>query len=112
MAERGAAVCHRVVGRLAPVLGEAGVQAMLERSLRLAGRTRPWLNTAGLTLGGQRPFADRLGDSLSQQESDVAEEGLIALFAAFGTLLETFVGAALAARLLDEPHGEAEEEPV
>ncbi len=95
--------CARLRQRLVPLIGLIGFTALFRRALRLAQRERSAL--AGLAvdegaepcLAGAREFAvAHAGDS------GLVEDALAAILAHFIALLDTFVGEAVARRVLGE----------
>jgi hypothetical protein len=87
-------VYEKLEARLAPLLGSAGVQALLVRSARLAQGDFPLLAVAvpeGPT---------KLRECLQAQDPAVATESAAALFGNFFTLLTTFIGERLTTQVL------------
>jgi hypothetical protein len=86
---------------LTPILGRGGVAAMVTRSIHVAQREFLWLQQTRPS-EPDRPALARLRQSLEQQPAPIASEGAAAVLASFGSLLTTFIGPGLAARLLRE----------
>src|SRR5688572_17299990 len=87
-----AKVCEKISGQLSPLIGSAGFQALLSRSLKLATATHPWLasDQAGLRA------------SLERQEAASAIEASSLVLANLIELLTKLVGEGLTRRLLQE----------
>ena len=83
----------------APLIGEAGVDALMGRALHLAQREHRWLVNSRATDGAERPFAQALV-SLARQDPAVAAQGAGAVLATLIGLLATFIGDSLTAQLL------------
>jgi len=79
---------------LDPLLGAAGVQALLVRSARLAGRELFSLEAA--TIEGSA----KLRECLRELEPSVASAAAAALFGNFFALITTFIGERLTTQLL------------
>jgi hypothetical protein len=98
---------------LAPVLGNRGVAALLQRSLHRAGLQFPWLATS---LGGP-DFADlaALQIAVARQEPAPARAAVECALHCFHALLTSLIGAPLTERLFDSvwappPRGRAAQE--
>jgi len=95
--------CARFRGRLVPLIGRIGFAALFRRALHLAQAESPEL--APLTvdesgepcIGGASEFAAAYTD-----DPDLVEAALATLLAHFIALLDTFIGAALARRVIGE----------
>jgi hypothetical protein len=116
-AEALAAAARRAYDDLArvsaPLIGQAGVDALTGRALHLARREYPWLadTREGTPARTERtpgtmppehaegPFAHVIL-RLERQDPAVATEAAGAVFATFTGLLVTFIGESLTARLL------------
>ena len=87
-------VYDKLDAHLAPLLGAAGVQALLVRSATLTQGEFPFLTVAG-------PDAStKLRECLRAQDPSVATESAAALFGTFFTLITTFIGERLAVQAL------------
>lgn len=101
VAERAARVCERLTQHLARLVGEAGVNALIRRSMVLASSQFPWLSI---------PLADRaeidacpaLHAVLERQAPTVALEGFVGVFATLIGLLKRLIGDGLVDHLLAE----------
>jgi len=102
-AEALAAAARRAYDDLArvsaPLIGQAGVDALFGRALHLTQRQYPWLVAPGDPQQSEGPFAQAIF-SLERQDPAVATEAAAALFATLTGLLVTFIGEPLTARLL------------
>ncbi len=90
-----ARVYERLHTHLAPLVGDAGVEALLVRSARLAQGELAWLSEV--------PIADRsakLRASLHAQEAAVGAESLAALYGTFFALLASLIGERLTTQVL------------
>jgi hypothetical protein len=83
----------------APLIGQAGVDALTGRALHLAQREYPWLVSAREPAQAEEPFAQAIF-CLQRQDPAVATEAAGAVFATFTGLLITFIGEPLTASLL------------
>jgi hypothetical protein len=83
----------------APLIGQAGVDALTGRALHLVQREYPWLVDTREPEQAEGPFA-RLIFCLERQDPAVAIEAAGAVFATFMGLLVTFIGEPLTADLL------------
>ena len=90
----------KLAQHLSPLVGDAGVLALLDRSLTLTRKSFQWLPTAEAV--PRDPPWTQLRDALEQQELNVAIEASVALMSTFIRLLGRFLGEALALRLLHE----------
>jgi hypothetical protein len=101
-ANGGAAKCAEAAGRiyeklyahLAPIVGAAGVRALLVRSARLARNDFAFFES-GVVQGPQQ-----LRDLLQAQDPAVATEAAAALFGTFFALITTFIGERLTTQVL------------
>jgi hypothetical protein len=92
---------ERLAEELAPLIGEAGINAVCARSVHLTQREFPWLAPADSAGPRDAPFTHvRL--SLEGQDPAVATDAAIAVLATFGELLASFIGDSLTTRLLRE----------
>jgi hypothetical protein len=82
----------------APLIGQAGVDALTDRALHLAQRKYPWLVYAAPEQADARLAQVIL--CLERQDSAVATEAAAAVFAILTGLLVTFIGEPLTAHLL------------
>jgi len=102
-AEALAAAARRAYDELAqvaaPLIGQAGVDALTGRALHLTQRQYPWLLPAGDPQQSEGLFA-RVIFRLERQHPAVATEAAGVLFATFTGLLVTFIGEPITARLL------------
>lgn len=84
---------------LTPIVGQRGVAALYNRSLKLTAAAHPWLaNAPSGVLAAMDPSA--LKAALLQQSAAQAAAGGSALFETFRELLASLVGTALTERLL------------
>ena len=79
-----------------PILGKAGVAALLQRSVLLASKSYPWLPSEAAA----PTEIEHLFDVLSRQPADVAADVGGAILQAFNDLLTILVGNSLTERLL------------
>jgi hypothetical protein len=83
----------------APLIGQAGVDALTGRALHLAQREYPWLVKTREPEQAEEPFAQVIL-CLQRQDPAVATDAAGAVFATFTGLLVTFIGEPLTAGLL------------
>lgn len=98
LAERAVHAYQQLATHLARLIGDAGVQLLLKRSVVLASKQLPWL------VGGP-PSASSLSGlrtALEQQDRESITEAFIAVLSAFVGLLERLIGEGLVERLLGE----------
>jgi hypothetical protein len=87
-------VYDKLHAHLAPLLGAAGVQALLVRSARLTQREFSFLDVAVVE------DSTKLRERLQAQDPAVAPESAAALFATFFALVTTFIGERLTTQAL------------
>lgn len=92
---------ERFAQQLNPLIGDAGVAAILARSLHLTQRNVPGLATVRAADQNEGPFP-LLQRSLEQLEPAAATEASVALLDGVSELLESFIGEGLTTRLLRE----------
>jgi hypothetical protein len=97
-AARAAAALDALAKHLARLLGDAGVQLLLKRSVAQAAATFPWL-AGGASAG---TVTSRLRAAMEAQEPDAISEAFVAVLSAFVGLLERLIGEGLVERLLAE----------
>jgi hypothetical protein len=90
-------VFDRLQGRFAPLVGSAGVQALLARSARLIHGEFDFLGAAAVETSAQ------LREHLQTQPPETASRAAVALFATFFTLLTDFIGERLTSQVLSSP---------
>ncbi len=91
-------VCERMSAHLAPVIGDAGIHALLARSLTLTARRFTWLGVVK-TSTTERPWL-QLRALMADQPAEAANEAAVVLLATFIGLLGKFIGERLADRLV------------
>ena len=89
----GSRVYERLLEQLTPLVGESGVQAMFVRSAKLVQGEFTPVARASIFEGATHLRALLLSNELS-------EESVARLFAAFLTLITTFIGERLTAQIL------------
>lgn len=90
----------------APLIGQAGIDALTARALYLAQQDYAWLADDKGPERPKEPFGPVLA-RLAEQDSAVATEGAAAVFAMLVGLLVTFIGKPLSAGLLRKAWPEA-----
>jgi hypothetical protein len=93
-------LCERFASELSPLIGDAGVAAICERSLHLTQQQFPSVVLLHSS-EDDAPFA-RLQASLERQEPVVATKAAVAVLTTAGELLASFIGEGLTTRLLRE----------
>ena len=86
---------------LAPVIGDLGVAAIIDRALHLATGEYPWLPSREPG-AADIPFTTVIDALARQDDPAVAAEAAAAVFEAILGLLATFIGEPLAARLVQQ----------
>ena len=86
---------ERFSGRLSPVIGASGVEALLLRAVKLCKADFPFLDERML-VGDSEGAGDSLRARLRAQETKAIRESSVSLFATLVGLLATFVGDRLA----------------
>jgi hypothetical protein len=79
---------------LAPIVGAAGLQALLVRSAKLVDRKFSFLEAAVIQ------GSTKLRECLQAQDRSVATEAAVALFGTFLALLTSFIGEQLTTQVL------------
>jgi hypothetical protein len=87
--------------RLTPLIGAAGVAAILARSVHLVRRSVPEVAPGRAFDQNEGPFP-LLQRSLEQLQPAAATEAAVAVLATIGELLASFIGEGLTTRLLRE----------
>ncbi len=90
----GGRVLEKLHGHLDPLIGPAGVQALLIRSTLLAAVEFPFLNPTVVS------SAASMRECLQALEPGVARESTVALFGNFFALINTFIGERLTTQVL------------
>jgi hypothetical protein len=83
---------------LAPLIGEAGMDALAARAVHLVQRQYPWLAKTRDPEPGEGPFT-HASFSLEPQAPGIAAEAAAAVLATFTGLLATLIGEPLTARV-------------
>jgi hypothetical protein len=94
-------VYDQAAQELIPLIGERGVNALADRTVRLVQREFPWLTAKQGTAPEVSPLAQMRLD-LEGQAAPVALSAAVTLIATFSELLSTFVGAPLTRHLLSQ----------
>jgi hypothetical protein len=84
---------------VAPLIGQAGIEALTGRALHLAQRDYPWLLHTREPEEVEGPFT-QVVFTLERQDPAVAVEAAGSVFATLTGLLVTFIGEPLTVRLL------------
>lgn len=88
-----------MTARLIPVIGDNGVESILNQSLRLTGIVFPWLADSNPALG-HAAFPARIMELMAGREAIVALQATSFLLITFTELLATLIGNSLTRRLL------------
>ena len=92
----------RLSGRLAEVIGPAGVRAIFLRAIKLRKPEFPFLDERIVPEGWGESLAEPLRVRLQGQQSEVIQEASVILFATFAGLLAAVVGDRLTRSLLQQ----------
>ena len=98
VANRAVQACARWTAHLARLLGDAGVQVLLKRSVVIAAEQFAWL-AVGLS---SDPPLPALRKAMEQQDRDSIIDAFVGVLTAFVGLLERLIGEGLVERLLEE----------
>lgn len=90
---------HEITARLAPVIGERGVEALFSRALLLTSATYPWLETSSPQARHPTPLAAFVA-RIEARDAQAAAEASQALVLTFTGLLADLIGSSLSERLL------------
>lgn len=104
VAEATILVLRQVNFKLAPVIGERGVNVLFKRSLHLTSRAFPWLIIAG-DYGDDADPLTSLSECLAERDANEATDASSTLLVSFTELLESLIGESLAETLLGPPSG-------
>ena len=99
VADAAVAIWRGVHGTLFPIIGQRGVGALYQRSLRLLQGVHPWLSEACDTTQEGTDVA-LLHEALSRQSAATAQAANSALLQTFCDVLSSLIGASLTDRLL------------
>jgi hypothetical protein len=102
IAARAAQACERLAQHLSRLLGRAGVQMLLERSIVLASAELAWLGGARSGVRGAEDATSALRDAMERQDPQAISDGFVAILSAFVGLLDRLIGKVLVERLLHE----------
>jgi hypothetical protein len=94
-AEAAVRVYQKLFRSLAPVIGEAGVDALLARSVRLSRAEFPCLSGVPTTSDTPESNMQRIMACLSKVDSSQVPEVATGLFATFLGLMSNFIGERL-----------------
>lgn len=89
---------HQMNAKLSPIVGNAGVRALLRRSVLLSGKSYGWLVPSGHAADGDA--IDQLCVAFSNQNRGELGAANLLLFQTFYTLLAGLIGESLLVRLL------------
>jgi hypothetical protein len=90
----------KLAEHLSPLVGDAGVQALFERSLTLSRAKFPWLALPAGAPSSAPPWVQLR--ACLDQHPELADEASVALLTTFLELLGRFIGERLAMQLLCE----------
>ena len=99
VASRAVRLCEQLVRHLSQLVGGTGIRTLLDRSVRLASASYPWLGSA--STGSDGPAA-ALHICLVSQPADVATEGFVLVLSTLVGLLVKLIGEGLVTRVLHE----------
>ncbi|SCC94590.1 conserved hypothetical protein [Thiomonas sp. X19] len=93
-------IWEQIDAALSPIIGQRGVSALFQRSLRLASEDHPWLIMAHHDVAAAIDL-DILKSAIAQQGRADASAGATTHLDTFYALLSSLIGAALTGRLLE-----------
>jgi hypothetical protein len=93
--------CERLARHLTPLIGESGFATVYARSLDLAQRQFPQLESVRAAEPSEGAF-DPLHRFLADQSPEAATEAAVALFSTIAELLKSLIGEQLTLGLLHE----------
>ncbi|MFP7723545.1 hypothetical protein [Lysobacter sp. A3-1-A15] len=99
VAEVAISIWREIDAALAPIIGQAGVAALLRRSQYLVRGDHPWLASFQNDMPAVAAF-ESLRAALAAQSADECTRGNGALLQVFHDLLASLIGASLCERLL------------
>ena len=88
-------VYDKLHARLAPIVGDAGVQLLFVRSAKLVEGEFAWIAEVSILDG-----STKLRDALQANDPAIAPESAAMLFGTFFTLITTFIGERLTIQVL------------
>ena len=101
VAERATQGFERIAKHLTRLLGETGVQMLMERSIAIATSRFPWLGAAS-SAGQQESRASLLRHAMEKQEPGAITDAFVDVLSIFVGLLKRLIGDGLVEQLLDE----------
>jgi hypothetical protein len=100
IAAAATSIWEQIDAALSPIIGQRGVCALYQRSLRLAGQAHPWLSMAHHDVATAMDL-DLLKAAITQQNPGEASAGATTHLQTFHALLSSLIGATLTSRLLE-----------
>ncbi len=100
VAGRAAKALDELANHLSRLLGDAGVQLLLKRSIARASATFAWVPAPGDASPDRA--TSTLRDAMENQDPESITEAFVAVLSTLVALLERLIGEGLVARLLDE----------
>jgi hypothetical protein len=104
--------CEQLLLHLSPLVGTAGVHALLARSVKLTRAEHPCL-TQFIATSAQTPsteegrMSEQLREVLAQEPSKLTSDAAVALFAQLLSLLAALIGDRLTSQVIQEAWPEA-----
>lgn len=110
-AAAAARVYELLSGQLSPVLGDAGVRALLTRCVKLNKIEHPSLQAVPVRAqaGEDAAIAQEIGEVLRTLDRAAALEVATAIYATFFALLTTFIGERLTWQIVQRAFAEVDE---
>lgn len=90
---------QQMAGRLEPVIGARGVEALFGRALHVSSKTFPWLTVSGAKGNSAESLAN-VKACFEGRETSAATDAGNALLVTFAELLAGLIGESLTERLL------------
>jgi hypothetical protein len=102
IAERAAQSLERLAKHLTRLLGEMGVNMLLERSIAVAASQFPWLRVSPSSAEQPQSPTSALGHAMEKQEPGVISDAFVEVLSIFVGLLKRLIGDGLVDALLNE----------
>lgn len=102
VAERAARALERLAKHLTRLLGEIGVNMLIERSIAVAASQFPWLQASTSTTEQLESRTSVIQRAMEKQEPESIEDAFVEVMSIFVGQLKRLIGDGLVERLLNE----------